>query len=62
MIFGIKVCDTHGRRLSFGRALGRYFAKMISIVLCGIGLLFPLFTAKKQALHDLLVGTLVVKK
>ncbi len=62
MALGIKVTDTLGNRISFARATGRYFAKMISGVTLFIGYIMAAFTEKKQALHDIIAGTLVVKK
>ncbi len=61
-IVGIKVTDLHGNRITVGRALGRYFAKIITGLTCGIGLLMPLFTEKKQTLHDMVAGCLSLKK
>lgn len=61
-IVGIKVTDLEGNRITFGRALGRYFAKIITGFTCGIGLLMPLFTEKKQTLHDMISGCLSLKK
>lgn len=61
-IVGIKVADLQGRRISHGRALGRYVAKILSGCSCGIGLLMPLFTERKQTLHDLISGCLALKK
>lgn len=59
---GIQVIDSSGYPISFLRATGRHFSKaFISGMICGMGYFFPLFTAKKQALHDLVVSTLVVK-
>ena len=59
MIFGMKVTDLNGNRISFGRATGRHFAKWLSgMVLC-IGYIMVGFTERKQGLHDLLAGTLV---
>ncbi len=62
MVFGLKVTDLNGNRISFGKATGRYWAKMISAIPFGLGFIMPFFTQKKQALHDILVGTLVFKK
>jgi uncharacterized RDD family membrane protein YckC len=59
--FGIKVTDLAGERISFLRASGRYFGMYLSAVLLGIGFLLAGFTAKKQALHDMLAGCLVVR-
>lgn len=61
-IVGIQVTDLGGRRISVGRATGRYFAKILSGCTLFIGWLMPLFTEKKQALHDLIAGTVVVRK
>lgn len=61
MALGLKVTDLEGRRISFGRASGRYFAKMLSALICMIGFIMAGFTEKKQALHDMLAGTLVVR-
>jgi uncharacterized RDD family membrane protein YckC len=61
-IVGIKVTDMNGRRLTFGRAIGRYFAKILSGCTFGIGWLMPLFTEKKQTLHDMIAGCLVLKR
>ncbi len=62
MAIGIKVTDLEGERISFGRATGRYFGKIISGLILCIGFMMAGWTAKKQALHDLMAGTLVVKK
>ena len=62
MIFGLKVTDLNGNSTSFGKATARYWAKMISAIPFGLGFVMPLLTEKKQALHDILVGTLVLKK
>jgi uncharacterized RDD family membrane protein YckC len=62
MALGMRVTDLAGRRLSFARATGRYFAKWVSSLTLLIGYLMAAFTEKKQALHDLIAGTLVVKE
>jgi len=59
---GLEVTDLDGNRISFGRATGRFFAKIISSIILGIGYLMAGFTEKKQALHDILAGTLVIRK
>lgn len=59
---GIIVTDTAGRRISFGRATGRYFGKYLSSLILCIGFLMVAFTEKKQGLHDMLADTLVVRK
>lgn len=59
MIFGMKVTDLNGNRISFERATGRHFAKWLSGVILGIGYIMVGFTERKQGLHDLLASTLV---
>jgi len=61
MALGMKVTDLNGNRIGFGRATGRYFAKTLSFLLLGIGFLMVLFTEKKQGLHDILAGCVIVK-
>ena len=58
---GIRVTDLNGNRLSFGHATGRHFGKIVSGMICGIGYFMAGFTEKKQALHDSMASTLVVK-
>ena len=60
LLFGIKVVGLSGKRISFARATGRFFAKILSGQVLLIGYLMAAFTERKQALHDLLAGTLVV--
>jgi uncharacterized RDD family membrane protein YckC len=59
---GLAVTDLEGRRIGFGRATGRYFAKILSSLILFIGWLMAGFTEKKQALHDMIAGTLVLRK
>jgi uncharacterized RDD family membrane protein YckC len=59
MIFGMKVTDLNGNRISFERATGRHFAKWLSAMILFIGYIMVGFTERKQGLHDLLAGTLV---
>lgn len=56
----LKVTDMHGQRISFGKATGRYFGQILSGMICGIGYIMVAFTEKKQGLHDMMAGTLVV--
>jgi uncharacterized RDD family membrane protein YckC len=59
MIFGMKVTDLNGSRISFERATGRHFAKWLSAMILCIGYIMVGITERKQGLHDLLAGTLV---
>ncbi len=60
LIVGIKVTDKLGRRISFARATGRYFAKFFSAAFLMIGYIMAAFTAKKQAFHDIVAETLIL--
>jgi uncharacterized RDD family membrane protein YckC len=62
MALGIIVTDMQGNRISFGRATGRYFGKIISSLTLTIGYIMAGFTQQKQALHDMIAGCLVVNK
>jgi uncharacterized RDD family membrane protein YckC len=63
MALGLVVTDINGQRLSFGRASGRFFARIItSFVPLGIGFIMAGFTEKKQALHDMIASCLVLRK
>jgi uncharacterized RDD family membrane protein YckC len=62
MAMGLRVTDLDGRRISFGKATGRYFAKFLSGMTLSIGYIMAAFTQKKQALHDFVAGTLVLSK
>lgn len=62
MALNLKVTDLNGERISFGRATGRHFAKLISSFTLLIGYIMAAFTERKQALHDIVAGTLVLKK
>jgi uncharacterized RDD family membrane protein YckC len=59
-LLGIRITDQNGNRISFGRATGRYFAMILSGMICFIGFFMVAFTESKQGLHDMLAGTLVL--
>ncbi|KON89293.1 membrane protein YxaI [Sporosarcina globispora] len=61
-LLGLKVTDLNGNRISFWRALGRYLAMAFLSGIFLIGYIIAAFTEKKQALHDLIASTIVVKK
>ena len=62
IIVGIKVTDLEGNRISFAKASGRYFGKILSGLIFYIGYIMAGFTEKKQALHDILASCLVVNR
>lgn len=60
-VFGLVVVDTDGERISFGRASLRHFCKLLSIMSLGLGFLLVLMHERRQALHDQLAGTFVLR-
>ncbi|MCH8853349.1 MAG: RDD family protein [Planctomycetes bacterium] len=61
-ILGLHVVDLDGQRITFWKSASRNFNKSISSLILGIGYLMPLWTAKRQALHDRMARCLVIKK
>jgi uncharacterized RDD family membrane protein YckC len=62
MVINLKVTDMEGERISFARASGRFFGKILSSFVIYIGYIMIGITEKKQGLHDILAGCLVVRK
>ena len=63
MALGLTVTDLSGRRVTFARASGRFFAKLITgMIPLVIGYIMAGFTEKKQALHDMIASCLVLRK
>lgn len=62
MAVGIKVVRPNGDRMTLARAIGRYFATILSSLTLGIGFVMAAFTERKQGLHDMICDTLVVDK
>jgi uncharacterized RDD family membrane protein YckC len=60
LALGIRVVDEQGKRISFLRATGRFFAKYLSTLIIFIGFLMVAWTRRKQGLHDIIAGTLVL--
>ncbi|MBF0152812.1 MAG: RDD family protein [Magnetococcales bacterium] len=62
MLLKIKVTDLSGNPVSFGKASGRYFGKIVSLLTLCIGFFMAGWTEKKQGLHDKMAGCLVVNR
>jgi uncharacterized RDD family membrane protein YckC len=60
-VLGVKVTDLHGRRIKFRHALKRCAGKIVSSLILFIGFIMAAFTEKRQSLHDMIAGTLVMK-
>lgn len=59
---GLLVTDLRGERVSFWRATLRYLAKWISILTLLVGFFAFVFWGRRQALHDILTGCLIVSR
>ena len=62
MALGLYVGDIHGDPITFRRAVWRNWLKTLSWLTLGTGFILAGFTPRKQGLHDLLAGTLVLRK
>jgi uncharacterized RDD family membrane protein YckC len=58
----ITVVTAAGGHVSYARAFGRYFAKLLSYMVCLIGFIIAGFDSQKRALHDHICNTRVVFK
>ena len=58
---GIIVTDLNGGCIDPGKAALRWVGKIVSCLILFIGYIMAAFTQRKQALHDMIAGTLVLK-
>jgi len=61
-LLGIAVVDELGRPLSFARSLRRNAAKPLSFLPLGLGCFWAIWSSRRQAWHDMIADTLVVKR
>jgi uncharacterized RDD family membrane protein YckC len=59
-LLGLQVTDLEGRQLDLKTSLLRSLVKLISSPLFFFGCFFAFFTARKQALHDLVTQTVTI--
>jgi len=58
----IRVADANtGQPIGTGRAVGRFFARVLSAIPCYLGFLWSLWDTRKQTWHDKLTNSIVVK-
>lgn len=60
--FELYVIRDDGGRCGFWRALGRELAKFISAIILLVGFIMIAFRKDKRGLHDLIAGTVVIKR
>jgi len=61
MLCGLRVVRSDGRKISYGRAFGRYWANFLSAITFSIGYIMAAFDSEKRALHDRICDTRVVR-
>ena len=60
-VVNIRVIDFNtGGSIGYGRAVGRYFARILSTLPCLLGYFWMLWDREKQTWHDKLVNSVVV--
>ncbi|MEI6349132.1 MAG: RDD family protein [Bacteroidota bacterium] len=62
LVLRVKVIDLYGKRISFWNAFGRCISTIFSLLPFGFGVWYITTDSKKQAWHDLIAGTYVIKK
>lgn len=62
LALGLRITDAQGDRVGFGRTTGRYFGKLLSGAILDVGYMMTGWTARKQGLHDMMAGCLVVRR
>lgn len=61
-LLGLSVTTTEGERMSLLRSLAREIAKILSSIPLMLGYVIAAFTGRKQALHDFVASTTVVRQ
>ena len=61
MALGLRVVQADGSPVSFLRAFGRFFAKILSQMICFIGYIMAGFDEQKRGLHDRICETRVIR-
>jgi len=59
-LVGIKVTNNNADKITFANATGRFFAKIISSIILGLGFFMAGWNPKKLALHDIIADTMVI--
>lgn len=61
-LFGLKVSDTSGNKITFLRASLRFAGRLLNTCILGLGYLLIVFTERKQGLHDMIAQTIVLRR
>ena len=60
-ICGLRVCDYDYQKISFSKSALRSIGMFVSVIILMVGCIIVAFTQKKQALHDFMTKTYVIK-
>ena len=58
---GLKVTDLNGQQISFGKATGRHFGKILSALALLLGFILMVADPRRQTWHDKMAGCLVLR-
>lgn len=61
MAVKLRVVNPDGSKLTWGKAVGRYFAEIVSGLTLGIGYIMAGFDPERRALHDRIAATRVIR-
>jgi uncharacterized RDD family membrane protein YckC len=56
----LRVVSADGSKIGYARSTGRYFAKLLSSLMCLIGFIMAFFDPERRALHDRICNTRVI--
>lgn len=62
LLLGLAVCDIDGNRLTLFESSSRHLVKVVSFATFGFGFVMAAISSHKQALHDVLTGSVVIKE
>ena len=61
IVCGLKIVRRDGSELNWDTAIVRALGCFLSMVVCGLGFLWIVFDEDRQAWHDKIAGTLVIR-
>ena len=61
-LLGLRVLRPDGSKVGVGRAVARYFAAWLSLLIFGVGFLMIALRSDKRGLHDLICSTVVTRQ
>jgi uncharacterized RDD family membrane protein YckC len=62
MALGLKIVSSSGDPVSYKKAVARFFAEIVSAIICYIGYIMAAFDDQRKALHDQICDTRVIRK